>query len=175
MSIPAGGRGGAGERPPPAPAGDPRSVAPRGRLAPRLNRGIPASRVAASACCNCPNVDTRLGQQLKATARTSYEAVRAPVPGRVRTCLRRNGCPVHGEAGPEKVNPAGAAHSVRSRTSRRHFPARDGPAAGRGSGRWQAVVSPGGSPLGKLVHPHRALAPHLNISASPLQKPSPLP
>ena len=70
VSIPAGGRGGAGERPPASPCRDPRSVAPKGRLALPPQSGDSGQSRAASAC--------------RSIARTSYDALPAPVPGRVR-------------------------------------------------------------------------------------------
>ena len=65
--------------------GDPPSVAPRGRLAPRLNRGIPASRGPPALAVQLPARRYPAGPAIEGTARTSDDALPAPVPGRVRT------------------------------------------------------------------------------------------
>ena len=52
MSIPTGGRGGAGERPLVSPFGDPRSVAPKGKLALPPQSGDSGQSRAASPSAN---------------------------------------------------------------------------------------------------------------------------
>ena len=129
MSIPAcaptaspegGGRGGGRGTPPP-----PRQPLPGTREAwPQgvgwLHASIGGFRPVAGRQrlpFNCPHVDTPLGQQLKAPPARRM----TPYPHLFRVasapCPRRNGSPVHGEAGPEKVNLAGAAHSPGSGSS----------------------------------------------------------
>ena len=85
MSIPVWGSRGSGGTPPRQPLPGTREAWPQrvGWLY-RLNRGISASR-GPPAYPPTPHVDTPLGPAIEGTARTSDEALPAPVPGRVRT------------------------------------------------------------------------------------------
>ena len=77
--------GSRGNAPPPAPAGT-REAWPQG--VGWLHASIGGFRPVAGRqrlLFNCPHVDTPAGSAIEGTARTSYEALPAPVPGRVRT------------------------------------------------------------------------------------------